>query len=104
MGRIDRDEKWEKLKKWLTDEHYDVIHKQRLAFKKKVLTQIKDDQDILDVLDKMLEMESDDRHKRISEAFAKRLASKKERERLRDGSDRLGSIRNSKRGNIGQVS
>jgi hypothetical protein len=54
-------DKWSRLQKWLADEHRSVIHKQRIAIKNRLPVQIKDDQDIIDVLEKMREIDMEER-------------------------------------------
>lgn len=69
MARVD--DRWMKLKRWLIEHHHDVIHKQRLAIKDGIRIHIKDDKDILAVVDKMDELERDeierDREARLRE-------------------------------------
>jgi hypothetical protein len=54
-------DKWTRLQHWLADEHRSVIHKQRIAIRNRVAVQIKDDQDIIDVLEKMRELDMEER-------------------------------------------
>ena len=53
-------DKWEKFYIWITEQHYDVIRKQRIALKNGVHIHIKDDDDIINILEKMKEFEKDE--------------------------------------------
>ena len=52
--------KWRLFKSWVTDNHYGVIKRQRIALKNGVHLHIKDDEDLLNVLDKMDELEREE--------------------------------------------